>query len=45
MLLIMSCQHDLDFYIHRSGRTGRAAYTGIAVMIYDEHRMKCMESN
>lgn len=28
--------NDLNFYIHRSGRTGRASYTGISAVIYDE---------
>lgn len=28
--------NDLSFYIHRSGRTGRASYTGISVIVYDE---------
>lgn len=27
--------HDLDFYVHRVGRTARAGYTGIAVTIYE----------
>ena len=27
---------DLDFYIHRSGRTGRANLSGVAITIYDE---------
>lgn len=26
---------DLDFYIHRSGRTGRAEYSGIAATLHD----------
>jgi len=27
---------DLNFYIHRSGRTGRGEYTGISAILYDE---------
>ncbi len=27
---------DLDFYIHRSGRTGRADLTGVAITVYEE---------
>lgn len=26
---------DLDFYVHRSGRTGRAALSGVAITLYD----------
>jgi ATP-dependent RNA helicase CshB len=26
---------DMEFYIHRSGRTGRASYTGMAISLYD----------
>ncbi len=28
---------DLSFYIHRSGRTGRANMSGIAIALYEEH--------
>ncbi|WP_199425691.1 DEAD/DEAH box helicase [Thermaerobacillus caldiproteolyticus] len=27
--------HDLEFYVHRVGRTARAGYTGIAITIYE----------
>ncbi|MDF2556362.1 MAG: box helicase [Bacillales bacterium] len=27
---------DLDFYIHRSGRTGRASLSGVAITIYED---------
>ncbi|WP_062198657.1 DEAD/DEAH box helicase [Massilibacterium senegalense] len=32
----VSFPKDLDFYIHRSGRTGRGNYTGICISIYDD---------
>ncbi len=28
---------DLSFYIHRSGRTGRAAMSGVAIALFEEH--------
>lgn len=37
---------DLDFYIHRTGRTGRADMTGLAITIYepsDEHALNELE--
>lgn len=37
---------DLDFYIHRSGRTGRAGFSGICATIYspsDEDRLNRLE--
>lgn len=34
---------DLNFYIHRSGRTGRGKYTGISITIFDEADEKSIE--
>ncbi|GMJ14925.1 PLANT RNA HELICASE75 [Hibiscus trionum] len=38
--LIIQCEppRDVEAYIHRSGRTGRAGNSGIAVMLYDPKR-------
>ncbi|WP_099221502.1 DEAD/DEAH box helicase [Listeria costaricensis] len=38
--------NDLDFYIHRTGRTGRAGHTGLALTIYepaDEDKLNQLE--
>ncbi|XP_075910859.1 ATP-dependent RNA helicase DDX50-like isoform X1 [Petromyzon marinus] len=36
--LVVQCQppHDVESYIHRSGRTGRAGRTGISICFYQE---------
>ncbi|WP_062355799.1 DEAD/DEAH box helicase [Bacillus kwashiorkori] len=34
---------DLNFYIHRAGRTGRANYTGISTVIYEEQDIPLIE--
>ncbi|CAN0118779.1 unnamed protein product [Lampetra fluviatilis] len=36
--LVVQCQppHDVESYIHRSGRTGRAGRTGISICFYEE---------
>ncbi|KAL4188099.1 hypothetical protein AMTRI_Chr09g42400 [Amborella trichopoda] len=38
--LIIQCDppRDVETYIHRSGRTGRAGNTGVAVMLYDRRK-------
>nr|BBI55612.1 DEAD-box ATP-dependent RNA helicase 7-like protein [Cryptomeria japonica] len=38
--LIIQCEppRDVETYIHRSGRTGRAGNTGISVMLYDRKK-------
>ncbi|CAI0408144.1 unnamed protein product [Linum tenue] len=38
--LIIQCEpsRDVEAYIHRSGRTGRAHNTGVAVMLIDSRR-------
>ncbi|CAD5187599.1 unnamed protein product [Musa acuminata subsp. malaccensis] len=35
--LIIQCEppHDVEAYIHRSGRTGRAGNTGVAILLYE----------
>ncbi len=38
---------DMEFYIHRSGRTGRASYTGMAISLYtpkDESYLDFLEN-
>lgn len=38
--LIIQCEppRDVETYIHRSGRTGRAGNTGVSVMLYDRKK-------
>ena len=36
----MDLPSDDDFFIHRSGRTGRAGKTGVNVVIGDEFEMR-----
>ncbi|CAN4080781.1 unnamed protein product [Withania somnifera] len=40
--LIIQCEppRDVEAYIHRSGRTGRAGNTGVAIMLYDPKKSK-----
>ncbi len=42
----MELPKDLDFYVHRTGRTGRADLSGIAITVYepsDEHALNELE--
>jgi len=34
---------DLDFYVHRVGRTGRANYDGVAITIYDQEDAQALD--
>ncbi|KAI3411271.1 RNA helicase [Psidium guajava] len=40
LYVLFHCEppRDVEAYIHRSGRTGRAGNTGVAVMLYDPRR-------
>ena len=41
-----SCIQDVDSYIHRSGRTGRAGWTGVSILFYksqQEHMIPLVE--
>lgn len=43
----MGFPKELDFYIHRAGRTGRASYTGYCYSLYDssdEKMVKLLEN-
>ncbi|XP_004496646.1 DEAD-box ATP-dependent RNA helicase 7 [Cicer arietinum] len=43
--LIIQCEppRDVEAYIHRSGRTGRAGNTGVSVMLYDPRRSNILK--
>lgn len=39
-IINMGFPKELDFYVHRSGRTGRGKYTGLCYSLYDTHDEK-----
>ena len=44
--LTFSCIQDVESYIHRSGRTGRAGRTGVSILFYmsqQEHMIPLVE--
>lgn len=43
MSLIM-VPHDVDWYVHRIGRTGRAGNEGIAVTLYTAEEVKWLKN-
>lgn len=43
MLFQLNLPNDLEYYTHRSGRTGRANYTGYSYVLYDTKNLTLVQ--